>query len=155
MARQRMRDADHLPGHAHDEAPEGHDAGSIGPSNSSDAGADLAGPDLLDKDRLGLDRDTNADSEARYPDTADAGADVGDSGSDETTERATDREGTGERLTAAPEPDIRIGGDIGTDRIVGPEEAGLGGGLDQAEEAQLGVTDEELAEMTKRRRTPK
>jgi len=27
---------------------------------------------------------------------------------------------------------------------VGPEEAGLGGGLDQAEEAQLGVTDEAL-----------
>jgi hypothetical protein len=29
---------------------------------------------------------------------------------------------------------------------VGADEAGLGGGLDEAEEAQLGVTDEELQE---------
>ena len=34
--------------------------------------------------------------------------------------------------------------EIGTDRVVRDEEAGLGGGLDQAEEAQLGITDEEL-----------
>jgi hypothetical protein len=33
--------------------------------------------------------------------------------------------------------------DIDTDRIVEAEEAGLGGGLDQAEEAQLGVRDED------------
>lgn len=46
------------------------------------------------------------------------------------------------------------GGDTGFDRIVGPDEAGLGGGLDQAEEAQLGVTDEELAELARRRREP-
>jgi hypothetical protein len=53
--------------------------------------------------------------------------------------------------TAAASPDVRMGGDIGFDRVVGPDEAGLGGGLDQAEEAQLGVTDEELAEMARRR----
>ena len=46
-------------------------------------------------------------------------------------------------------------GDVGFDRVVGPEEAGLGDGLDQAEEAQLGVTDEELAELTRHLRTPK
>ncbi|MET0656989.1 MAG: hypothetical protein ABW110_02380 [Steroidobacteraceae bacterium] len=46
-------------------------------------------------------------------------------------------------------------GDVGFDRIVGPEEAGLGDGLDQAEEAQLGVTDEELAELTRHLRAPK
>jgi len=33
--------------------------------------------------------------------------------------------------------------------IVGADEAGLGGGLDQAEEAQLGITDEEIAELTR------
>ena len=33
--------------------------------------------------------------------------------------------------------------DIDTDRIVDADEAGLGGGLDQAEEAQLGVRDDE------------
>lgn len=52
------------------------------------------------------------------------------------------------------EPELRMGVDTGFDRIVGPEEAGLGGGLDQAEEAQLGVTDEELAEMARRRGKP-
>jgi hypothetical protein len=74
------------------------------------------------------------------------GGDLGDLGADDTS----DRNGTGEHLTAGKEPDIRIGGDIAPDRIVGPEEAGLGGGLDQAEEAQLGVTDEELAKMRRR-----
>jgi hypothetical protein len=34
--------------------------------------------------------------------------------------------------------------DLKTDRVVTDKEAGLGGGLDQAEEARLGVTDEEL-----------
>lgn len=45
------------------------------------------------------------------------------------------------------ESTLQLGGDTGFDRIVGPDEAGLGGGLDQAEEARLGVTDEELAKM--------
>lgn len=50
---------------------------------------------------------------------------------------------------------LKAGGDTGFDRIVGPEEAGLGGGLDQAEEAQLGITDEELEELVKSGRKPK
>jgi hypothetical protein len=41
---------------------------------------------------------------------------------------------------------VSLDADIGFDRVVASEEAGLGGGLDQAEEAQLGITDEELAE---------
>lgn len=45
--------------------------------------------------------------------------------------------------------------DVGFDRVVGPEEAGLGDGLDQAEEAQLGITDEELEELTEHLREPK
>jgi hypothetical protein len=92
----------------------GHDSRSIGPSDSSDAGSDLAG----------LDR--NDDS---------------------------DREGTGERLSAGDESDTRgADSDIGFDRVVGPEEAGLGGGLDQAEEAIVGITDEEIAELARRGR---
>ena len=51
------------------------------------------------------------------------------------------------------ESDLRVSGevgaDIGFDRVVGADEAGLGGGLDQAEEAQLGITDEELEEMAR------
>ena len=48
---------------------------------------------------------------------------------------------------------VNLNADIGFDRVVASEEAGLGGGLDQAEEAQLGITDEELAERTRGQRT--
>ena len=81
-------------------------------------------------------------------DSSDSGSDVvgANFGGDENSDRA----GTGERGAASEDADIREGGDIAPDRIVGPEEAGLGGGLDQAEEALLGVTDEELAERLRR-----
>jgi len=52
---------------------------------------------------------------------------------------------TGDTPTIENDSQLIMGGDTGFDRIVGADEAGLGGGLDQAEEAQLGVTDEELA----------
>ena len=120
----------------------GHNTGSIGPSDSSDSGSDLQGPGLLDDDLLGLDRGTHEDSEAGHLSSRDAGASLGDLGSDDMS----DRDGTGEHLTAGKEPDVRIANDIAPDRIVGAAEAGLGGGLDQAEEAQFGITDEELAE---------
>jgi hypothetical protein len=65
----------------------------------------------------------------------------------------SDEEDLNERVLAGEEADVHIGGDISPDRIVSADEAGLGGGLDQAEEARLGITDEELEEMA--RRTPK
>lgn len=69
------------------------------------------------------------------------------------------REDTGTEDEENPAVDsesrLQLGGDTGFDRVVGPEEVGLGGGLDQAEEAQLGVTDEELAEMARTGRKPK
>lgn len=65
--------------------------------------------------------------------------------SDQTTENQDD-----DAETAAV-PEVRMGTDIGFDRVVGPDEAGLGGGLDQAEEAQLGVTDEELEQRLRER----
>ncbi len=78
---------------------------SVGPSDSSDTGADMMGIDGLDS--------------------------------------TSDRQGTGERLTV--DRDLPgENGDIRPNRIVRADEAGLGGGLDQAEEAQLGVTDEEI-----------
>jgi hypothetical protein len=55
----------------------------------------------------------------------------------------SDRDGTGEHLTAGKDPRVRPNADRDTDRIVNAGEAGLGKGLDQAEEAQLGVTDED------------
>lgn len=80
----------------------GGDIGSLGPSDSSDTGSDLAG--------------SRPNSDDIRPDR---GADE-DSGSGHSN-------------------------DIDTDRIISADEAGLGGGLDQAEEARLGVRDEEIA----------
>lgn len=104
------------------------DTRSIGPSDSSDSGSDLAGIGREDDDTLDGDL---TDSDA-----------------------TTDGEGTGERQTAGSDGPVRVGSDIGLDRIVGADDAGLGGGLDQAEEAQLGITDEEIAELA-RIRAPK
>jgi hypothetical protein len=79
-------------------------------------------------------------------DSSDTGADTIGSESNDST---SDRNGTGER--ASMESDVLPDTDIGADRIVNAEEAGLGGGLDQAEEAQLGVTDEEIATAVRER----
>ena len=116
--------------------PPGHDTRSLGPSDSSDSGSDMAGPGLVDDDALGLDRGTNQDNEAGRYNVADAGASVGDLGMDDNS----DRYGTGEHLTAGKDPDIRMNADRDADRVVGPDEAGLGSGLDQAEEARLRKT---------------
>ena len=87
-----------------DEMLKGRDIASVGPSDSSDTGADMMGLRGLDS--------------------------------------TSDRQGTGERL------DVEEAGDeteeLALDRVVSEREAGLGGGLDQAEEALLGVTDEEI-----------
>ena len=59
----------------------------------------------------------------------------------------SDAGGTGERVTVGKVPSGEIRSsqhDVGVDRIVDSSEAGLGGGLDQAEEARLGKTDEQL-----------
>jgi hypothetical protein len=58
---------------------------------------------------------------------------VGDIGMDDNS----DRHGTGEHLAAGREPRIRVNADRDADRVVDSSEAGLGGGLDQAEEARL------------------
>jgi hypothetical protein len=133
---------DNFPAGRGEKAPPGHDIRSLGPSDSSDSGSDMAGPGLIDDDLINLDRGTNEDSEAGRQDLADAGPSLGDLEMDDNS----DRYGTGEHLTAGKDPRIRLSGDIGTDRIVDAAEAGLGTGLDQAEEARLGITDEELAQ---------
>lgn len=85
------------------------------------------------ENRDGLTRPTLGPSDSSDTPSDLAGAASGD----------TDRRGTGERMTVGAE-DVGDAADIGFDRIVESGEAGLGGGLDQAEEAQLGITDEEL-----------
>lgn len=72
-------------------------------------------------------------------DSSDTGADTVGEDADDTT---SDRNGTGERVDL--ESDVLPDADLGADRIVNAEEAGLGGGLDQAEEALLEITDEEI-----------
>ena len=63
----------------------------------------------------------------------------------------SDRYGTGEHLTAGKDPRLRVNADRDADRVVGSDEAGLGGGLDQAEEAQQGTTDEEIEREARKR----
>lgn len=86
--------------------PKGHDNRALGPGDSSDTGADMAGIAGLDN--------------------------------------TSDRQGTGERASVEGEEEVDTPADLAPDDIVDADEAGLGGGLDQAEEAQLGVTDEEI-----------
>jgi hypothetical protein len=132
---------DNLPAGRHREKlAKGHDTKSLGPSDTSDSGSDMAGPGLTEDDQLHFDRGTNQDTEAGDHATADAGPSVGDLEMDETS----DHLGTGEHLTAGKDPHIRVNVDRDADRIVNANEAGLGGGLDQAEEAQLGKTDEQI-----------
>jgi hypothetical protein len=107
-------DPDDIPPDDGNEILKGHDVQSLGPSDSSDTGADMMG--------LGRENDTS------------------------------DRQATGERMSVDDDPQLRDAGDIEPDRVVSSEEAGLGGGLDQAEEARFGVTDEELAELRRRKR---
>jgi hypothetical protein len=82
-------------------------------------------------------------------DSSDTGADMMGLGGDDDT----DRQGTGERASVE-DVSADDNSDIAADRVVRAEEAGLGGGLDQAEEAQLGITDEELEELSPERERP-
>jgi hypothetical protein len=72
-------------------------------------------------------------------------SDLSDTASDRPGEPATDSDagGTGERVTVGKVPYSELHPAESTDRIVDAREAGLGGGLDQAEEARLGRTDKQ------------
>jgi hypothetical protein len=70
-------------------------------------------------------------------DSSDSGSDMKGPGPRLNLDDNSDRGGTGEGLAAGKDPDVRVNQDREADRVVGPGEAGLGGGLDQAEEAQL------------------
>jgi hypothetical protein len=81
-------------------------------------------------------------------------SDSSDTFSDRPERPSTDSDdgGTGERNTVGRVPDAS---ETGTDRVVSDREAGLGGGLDQAEEARLGKTDEELRDEQRKKRKPR
>jgi hypothetical protein len=99
-------------------------------------------PEQLDSDDGRADLPPGHDVASLGPgDSSDTGADL--VGTAQVRGDTSDREGTGERATVGRDETVP-GADIGPDRVVGPDEAGLGGGLDQAEEANLGITDEQL-----------
>src|SRR5947207_5782804 len=83
-------------------------------------------------------------------------SDSSDTPSDRPGQPGTDTDGggTGERPTAGVDPRSEVHIETGADRVVTARDAGLGGGLDQAEEARLGKTDEQLAK-ERRERVPK
>jgi hypothetical protein len=80
--------------------------------------------------------------------------DSSDSGSDLAGVRGLDEKDTESELSGGES--VSESDDVAPDRVVGADEAGLGGGLDEAEEAQLGITDEELqeGESSRARRPP-
>ena len=72
-------------------------------------------------------------------DTSDSASDVVGAGrdlGDPEMDADSDHVGTGEHITAGKEPRPTPDADRGTDHIVGPDEAGLGKGLDEAELAR-------------------
>ena len=75
-------------------------------------------------------------------------SDSSDTYSDRPEAPGTDSDlgATGERASIGKNPDAELHDEREPDRVVDARDAGLGGGLDQAEEAQLGMTDEELDE---------
>jgi hypothetical protein len=78
-------------------------------------------------------------------------SDLSDTTSDRPNSKNTDSDagGTGERVTVGKIHPSEDSPETGVDRVIDAGEAGLGGGLDQAEEAQLGLTDEELRKRAK------
>jgi len=78
-------------------------------------------------------------------------SDSSDTFSDRPNESTdTDDAGTGERVTTGRDPHSELHNERGVDRVVDSKDAGLGGGLDQAEEGRLGITDEELEDLVKK-----
>jgi len=116
---------------------DGHGSRSLGPSDSSDSGSDLAGPGLTEEDDvLSLDSPPDEDAETEHEE-ADA-VDLDDS---------SDRYGTGVRSTAGRSPRVRADTDRDADRAMNPDEPGLDDGLDETEEeAELELADEEIEE---------
>src|SRR6476620_5656519 len=113
-------DPDNIPGRPRRKTLKGHDLKSLGPSDTSDSGSDMAGPGAVGDDLLPLDRGTNEDPEGGTVGKIEAGAAVGDREMDDTS----DKDGTGEHLTAGKEPRMRADADRNADRIVRSSESG-------------------------------
>ncbi len=114
-----------LPAEGRQEVGKGHGTEALGPSDSSDSGSDLQG--------------VGGGAAHRPGGITPTGRALGDSDLDSDT----DAQGTGERAMAGRDSEVAVDHDIGVDRVIGGDEAGLGGGLDQAEEAWTGRLDDD------------
>jgi hypothetical protein len=91
----------------------GHGTDALGPSDTSDSGADIVGgPGLIEGDVIGLDRGTNEDIDTSRG-FGTAGADIGDSDLDSDS----DSVGTGEHMTAGRDMQTRANADVLPDHI--------------------------------------
>jgi hypothetical protein len=114
-----------LPAEGRQDVGQGHGTDALGPSDSSDSGSDLQG--------------VGGGAAHRPGGITPTGRAIGDADLDSDS----DAQGTGERAMAGRDSDVPDDHDIGVDRVVGADEASLGGGLDQAEEAWTGRLDDD------------
>lgn len=96
--------------------PPGHDIGSLGPSDSSDSGSDLAGIAAHDEGDPGMPVDVATRDESPHPATV-----------SETVRPGTDSDagGTGERRSAGGDAGVHEATDIGPDEIVPRPDTGV------------------------------
>jgi hypothetical protein len=104
MAQSSLLGAERAPGY-----PPGHDTQSLGPSDTSDSGSDVAGLETLDENdpAMPIDAGLNPDIERPEESAESIGAGID-----------SDAAGTGERRSAGADPGLRDGSDIAPDRIV-------------------------------------
>lgn len=93
----------------------------------------------------------DADEDEQFgADVANADLELDPGGVNLDTEETDETSPTAARIVAAGgEIDEEASEELGVDSVVGPFEAGVGGGLDEQEEARLGITDEEIAAKAK------
>ena len=106
--------------------PPGRDTASLGPSDTSDTGSDVAGLDEMDDGDPNMPVDVAMNLDAPQP---------GQSG-DTLYAASSDGGGTGERRSAASDSG-REGADIGVDRIFNPDDE-----LDEEEDPDLAFIDQ-------------
>lgn len=119
-----------------------HPSSTAGPSGPS---RKRAGSNAADDEQPSL-----ADDERFGADVANADLELDPGGVNLDTEETDETSPTAARIVAAGgEIDEEASEELGVDSVVGPFEAGVGGGLDEQEEARLGITDEEIAAKAK------
>lgn len=104
--------------------PPGHGTRELGPSDTSDSGADITGGPGLGgpADELPLDRGTNQDATVGADPLGTAGSDIGD----ENLDADSDSVGTGEHATVGRDVDQPLDRDRDTDRVADADDPSLG-----------------------------